>query len=230
MFSLSILEIAVRAVLATLIGGLIGLERGKTHSAGIRTHSIVSLGACLIMLTNIYIGQKYQIGDPSRMGAQVVSGIGFLGAGTIMVTNENKVKGLTTAAGLWLSAGIGLAMGIGFYEGVIVSVILLALILTAIRPLKIYIQKRSKMMDIYLVVNSMEAYNRVLIYCAENKVDITETKSAFGEVSQTKLSHFKLNEIKIASFITLKLNNHFEHLKLMEEISMLPGIMYIEEV
>lgn len=230
MQQLSIFEILLRAVLAVLIGGFIGMERGtKNRPAGIRTHSLVCLGAALIMMTNLYVAAKYQLGDPTRMGSQVVNGIGFLGAGTILVTNDNKVKGLTTAAGVWLAAAIGLAIGIGFYEGALISVLLVWLVMTAIQSLKAHIQMRSKDVELYLVVNSKEAYNRVLVYCAENKILVSETRTAFGEANPEKLQHFDIRDKKIASFLTLTLNEKFDHLWLMEALSEIPGVLYVEE-
>ena len=118
------LSVAVRIVCAVVIGGIIGMERSiKNRPAGLRTYMLVCVGACLIMLTNQYIYQMTGTGDPMRLGAQVVSGIGFLGAGTIVVTKHNQIKGLTTAAGLWAAAGVGLALGIGFYEAAVVAAI-----------------------------------------------------------------------------------------------------------
>ena len=115
------LAVGLRIFSAVIIGGLLGLERGlKNRPAGLRTYMLVCVGACLIMLTNQYIYQVYGTGDPVRMGAQVVSGIGFLGAGTIIVTRRSQIKGLTTAAGLWAAAGVGLTLGIGFYEAAVV--------------------------------------------------------------------------------------------------------------
>ena len=105
-------SVVIRILASIIVGGLIGLERGmKNRPAGLRTYMLVCIGACLIMLTNQYIYQFTGAGDPMRLGAQVVSGIGFLGAGTIVVTRHNQIKGLTTAAGLWASAGVGLALG-----------------------------------------------------------------------------------------------------------------------
>lgn len=112
-------EILIRLILSTIIGGSIGIEREVSNRpAGLRTHILVSVGSTLIMLVSIdgFGG----IGDPSRVAAQVVSGIGFLGAGTILRTGNN-IKGLTTAASLWVCAGIGLAIGSGYYLGGIVT-------------------------------------------------------------------------------------------------------------
>ena len=113
---LTLLSVFVRILTAIVLGGAIGLERGmKNRPAGLRTYMLVCIGACMVMITNQYAVQVFGVGDPVRMAAQVVSGIGFLGAGTIIVTSRNQIKGLTTAAGLWASACVGLAVGIGFY-------------------------------------------------------------------------------------------------------------------
>ena len=114
-------SIVIRLILAVIFGGLIGLERGKKNfAAGTRTITLVCLGSCLIIIVNEYLRIKsnYTI-DPTRIAAQIINGVGFLGAGTIMVTNENKVKGLTTAASLWVSAIIGIAIGSGFLLGAV---------------------------------------------------------------------------------------------------------------
>ena len=125
------LAVALRIVSAVIIGGLLGLERGMKHRpAGMRTYMLVCVGACLIMITNQYIYQTFGTGDPVRMGAQVVSGIGFLGAGTIVVTRRNQIKGLTTAAGLWTSAAVGLALGIGFYEAAAAGALAVFVVIT----------------------------------------------------------------------------------------------------
>jgi putative Mg2+ transporter-C (MgtC) family protein len=114
-------EILVRLLTASLLGGIIGLEREMSRRpAGFRTHVLVSLGAALIMLISAY---AFDGADPSRMAAQVVSGVGFLGAGTIMFSGD-KIKGLTTAASIWLCAAIGLASGAGFYYAAGVAVVL----------------------------------------------------------------------------------------------------------
>ena len=100
-------SITVRILLSVIIGGALGFEREqKRHPAGFRTYILVCLGAALVMMTNQYVFETFHTGDVSRLGAQVISGIGFLGAGTIIITGRNQVRGLTTAAGLWASAWV----------------------------------------------------------------------------------------------------------------------------
>lgn len=118
-------DIILRLLLAGALGGIIGFEREvNNRPAGFRTHILVTVGSCLIMILSIYgfvgFGPEGRGGEPARLAAQVVSGIGFLGAGTIMREGTN-VKGLTTAASLWISGGIGLAVGTGFYIGALVT-------------------------------------------------------------------------------------------------------------
>ena len=121
-----ILIMAGRLLLAALLGGVVGLEReSKKRAAGLRTHLLVSLGSALVMVTSEYMVTVYQGSgvdiDPTRLGAQVISGIGFLGAGTIIKQGIN-VRGLTTAASLWAVACVGLAVGAGYYAAAAIAV------------------------------------------------------------------------------------------------------------
>lgn len=111
---------------------------------------LVSIGACVVMLINQYVYQVYGTGDPVRLGAQVVSGIGFLGAGTIIVTMHNQIKGLTTAAGLWASACIGLAIGIGLYEVGLTAGVAVFAVLTALHRLDFRMRSRTRIVDVYV--------------------------------------------------------------------------------
>ena len=112
-------QIIFRLLLAVLIGGLIGTERGRHgRAAGMRTHILVCLGSTITAMTGVYVNTVLQTGgDVMRLAAQVISGVGFLGAGMIVLKNGNIVKGLTTAAGVWATATIGIALGYGFYLG-----------------------------------------------------------------------------------------------------------------
>lgn len=144
------LSILVRITTAFLLGGLLGMERGlKQRPAGLRTYMLVCMGACIIMMTNQYMVQVLGTGDMARMGAQVVSGIGFLGAGTIMVTRNNQVRGLTTAAGLWAAAGVGLATGIGFYEASVTGAVAIFITLSLLSSLDDRMRRRTDHFDMY---------------------------------------------------------------------------------
>jgi len=133
------LEILSRLLLAALLGSMIGLERERLlWAAGLRTHMLVCVGACLIMIVSAYgfsdvLGKPAIVLDPSRIGAQVVSGIGFLGAGAILLRSD-IVRGLTTAASVWTVAGIGLAVGGGLYLAAITATIIILLILVGLKP------------------------------------------------------------------------------------------------
>ncbi len=135
-------EILIRLITASILGAFIGLERErKTWSAGMRTHMLVCVGSCLIMIVSAFgfqdiLGKENITLDPSRIAAQVVSGIGFIGAGTILFQKQGTVKGLTTAAGLWTVAGIGLATGGGLYITAIMTTGIVLIILWILQPIE----------------------------------------------------------------------------------------------
>ena len=137
----NLLTLIIRTLMAIICAGVIGFERDAHGSAaGLRTHILVCLGAMIAMSTGVFAATHFS-GDASRIGAQVVSGIGFLGAGTIMV-NRGHIKGLTTAAGLWTSACIGLAIGTGFYEAAIVGSVAVLIVERWLKNLKKRILRR----------------------------------------------------------------------------------------
>jgi putative Mg2+ transporter-C (MgtC) family protein len=143
----------LRLVLACVLGGIIGYEREHTHRpAGFRTHILVCVGSALVMVTSEFIFKKYlhmASVDPTRMGAQVISGIGFLGAGTIIREGFN-VKGLTTAASLWAVSCVGIAAGIGFYVGAIAATALIFLTLIALRKIEKGVMSKGMVKTIYI--------------------------------------------------------------------------------
>ena len=142
----NLLTLIIRTLLAIICAGVIGFERDAHGSAaGLRTHILVCLGAMIAMSTGVFAATHFS-GDASRIGAQVVSGIGFLGAGTIMV-NKGHIKGLTTAAGLWTSACIGLAIGTGFYEAAIVGSIAVLIVERWLKRLKKRIMRKRGLLD-----------------------------------------------------------------------------------
>lgn len=144
-------SVVIRMVLAVLCGGIIGVEREhKRRPAGFRTHTLVCLGASLAVLTSQSLLTNGWNTDPARLGAQVVAGIGFIGAGTIIVTRLRQVKGLTTAAGLWVSAIIGLSIGAGFYEAGLIATLLVIVAELLLSKLEWYISSKSKNINIYI--------------------------------------------------------------------------------
>ena len=175
---MSFLEVVLRLLVATFCGGAIGIERGKKNRpAGFRTYILVCVGASLTMILGEYLAVMYSLwseqittllnSDIARFGAQVINGIGFLGAGTIIITGNQQVKGMTTAAGLWASACMGLAIGAGFYEGALVTFICSMLTVTILWRVEYMLNKvllhsidKSRMMVKKVSVN--DAFDRAL--------------------------------------------------------------------
>lgn len=216
------LAIVLRIVLAVFCGGAIGLERGlKNRPAGMRTYMLVCVGSCLIMLTNQYIYQVTQTGDPMRLGAQVVSGIGFLGAGTIIVTRHNQIKGLTTAAGLWSAAGVGLALGIGFYEAALIAGLAIFAVLTLLQKWDDQMHSKTRQVEIYV-----ELEGGTTIGCFIRKLRELEL-----EISNVQLEEDTAADENVRGMIaTLKAKKRCNHDKLMDQIRQIGGVRYLEEL
>ena len=167
----------IRLALAFILAGIVGFEREKKgHAAGLRTHILVCMGAALTTLTGIFCAETLGLGsDPMRIGAQVVSGIGFIGAGTIMVTRGTHVRGLTTAAGLWSTAAIGLALGAGFYEGAVACTLLISVVISRLKGLDRILNKHKRYMEVYVEVCGAENVNTVLDRLLELGIGVIET-------------------------------------------------------
>ncbi|HEX2604730.1 MAG TPA: MgtC/SapB family protein [Oxalicibacterium sp.] len=152
-------EIIFRLFIAAVLGGLVGLERERLEwAAGLRTHMLVCLGSALIMIVSAFgfadiLGTPNVTLDPSRVAAQVVSGIGFLGAGTILFLRQEVIRGLTTAASLWTVAGIGLAVGGGLYLAAITATVLVVLVLAGVRPIERRLFRRDRIKRLSVLVD-----------------------------------------------------------------------------
>lgn len=202
--ALNELTVVIRILLATLCGFLLGIERSrKLRAAGSRTYACVCLGAAMTMMTGqfltLYVGDT----DVARLGAQVVSGIGFIGAGTIIVTGYHKVKGVTTAAGLWASACMGLAIGAGFYFGGIMCCIAILFIVTLLDGVQNKIVSHCTHLRLFVIYDS----NRNVLEMIKSMHDCglmvddfemlpTESKDCYGVVMLVKsLTHRTHQEI-----------------------------------
>lgn len=216
------LSIALRILAAVVIGGLLGLERGlKNRPAGLRTYMLVCTGACLIMLTNQYIFQVFGSGDPVRMGAQVVSGIGFLGGGTIIVTRHSRIKGLTTAAGLWAAAGVGLALGIGFYEAAVIGGCAIFVVMTLLQGMDNKMHSKTKRMDVYLELDGSVSLGSFLRNVRQKGMDISNL--------QREASPDKENGSR-AYTATLTAQRRCLHMELIEKVGAVAGVTFVEEL
>ncbi len=158
---LNLFTVALRVMLAVLFGGIIGLERGRHGSqAGMRTHILVCLGGTMTALAGVYCVNVLGFdGDPLRIAAQVVSGIGFLGAGMIIVKSDKMITGLTTAAIMWTTAIIGISVGIGFYSGAFFA--MLACVFTAAFLTRIE-RKRKKTAKVYIEVDNLKQLEHIV--------------------------------------------------------------------
>ena len=215
------LAVALRIFAAVIIGGILGMERGmKNRPAGLRTYMLVCVGACVVMLTNQYIYQVFGSGDPVRMGAQVVSGIGFLGAGTIIVTRRNQIKGLTTAAGLWSAAGVGLALGIGFYEAAIVGTVAVFFVMTLLQRMDNKLHRHSRQLEAYIELSSI-SLGDFLRTMREADIEVSDVQREFGEEESDGTR---------AYIATLKGKTRKNHQELMEKVLEIPGVEFVEEL
>lgn len=214
--------IFIRLSFSLIAGLLIGLDRRiKMRNAGIKTHALVCIGAALVMITSQYLDVTFpEKADMSRMGAQVISGVGFLGVGTIITTGKNQVRGLTTAAGLWACACVGLAAGIGFLEGAVLTLILILVTLRGFSKIDRWLAKNARVFELY-----------VELECNKNIAVFIKELHAMG----VKLSDFEINKSKIKGsgpslMVVAELPKGLERTHFMSEVRLMDYIDYVEEL
>lgn len=220
---LNLVSIILRLTMAVIFGGIIGYGRERERRpAGLRTHILVSIGATLAMITNIYMCKIYNgYTDPTRLGAQVISGIGFLGAGTIIVTGKNKVRGLTTAAGLWACACMGLAIGAGFYSGAIIGCLFISAVTVALANIDKKINRNSRNITLYILVNSTTAASRLLQDIQSKNVKISDIEISNNNVSSNDL---------IGILLGLKISREVCHYDFIESIINKNEVIFLQEI
>ena len=216
------ISIVLRLALAIICGGIIGIERGrKGRTAGFRTHVLVCIGAALTVLTNQYMMQYFGGGDPARLGAQVINGIGFLGAGTIIVTGRHKVKGLTTAAGLWACACMGLAIGIGFYAAAIAACVLILFVNSALHRMDNYVVSKSKVVEIYVEFGTVEDISGFI-----GKMRATDIRVSEIEITKNTNSA----DSSVAAVMLLRSNVKRDHAEILAIASDVKGVKFVEYI
>lgn len=217
------LAVAIRLVIATACGSLIGWERVvRRHSAGIRTFALVSLGSAVAAVLNIYLALMPNLNaDVSRIPAGVVSGIGFLGAGTILVTGRNQIKGLTTAATLWVASCMGMAFGAGYLSVGFVCFILVLIANLLLMHLSTRVEENSRYVSLYIEVEETNGIKKLRKSFKEMGYQIT---------SMNKTKDKTLSGTDTALMIDLDFKKRHSHLKLIDELNNLDFVSYVEEV
>ena len=231
---LNLASVFLWLTLAMFFGGMIGIEREKKRRpAGFRTYMLVCLGATLagiisqynyVMINTVFADIASEIGrntDVTRIGAKVIGGVGFLGAGTIIVTDRQEVKGLTTAAGLWASACMGLAIGAGFYECVILAFLLMFLCIRLLPYLENYMVERARNMNLYIEYASFDNIGLI----------IGKIKAQGAQIYVVNIDRSSERKGQYPSAVfTIRLAPNTHHAQVIAAISELDDVMTIDEI
>ena len=222
MGNIDVLTVSVRLIVALLCGGIIGIERErKQRPAGFRTHILICIGAAMTTLTSQYISFELQATtDLARLGAQVIAGIGFIGAGTIIVTKRKNVKGLTTAAGLWASAIVGLCAGAGFIEGSLITTVIIVIAELFLSRFEYFMISNSRTINIFVEYNDQSMLTTIIDTVKENS-------SYIRDIEITKSNNEVTNSCAIFS---LQMPRKTSHDKMLNAIANLDGVVSVEEL
>ena len=230
---LNFASVVLRILCAMAVGGIVGLDRErKGRAAGFRTYMLVALGVALtvmlgqylsVMLETVWADKVAELGlktDVVRFGAQVINGVGFLGAGTIIVTGRQQVKGLTTAAGLWASACLGLAIGAGFYECVFIGFVLILVCMKLLPKIEDFVTSKALNMNIYISMDSVECLGNIINCFKESNFRILDADIE-------KEEHATITQIN--AVFSVKMTERHPHTEILAKLSTLDGIIYIEQ-
>ena len=217
---LTAVSVLIRLLLAFAIGTVIGLERSyKNKAAGFRTHTLVCLGASIASMTGIYLYVIMRLpADMSRIGAGVVTGLGFIGAGTIVVTSKQKVKGLTTAAGLWTTGMIGLAVGSGFYEGALICLVLVLLVETVFNDMRDNI-KHAPYFKMAVSYSERGILDDIIRFCKDSGLAVTNLQVT-GSSGESSAVYYAL--------ISLRGGNEEDNREVIRRINEMQGVISAE--
>lgn len=236
MTGLTVWDLLIRLLCATLCGGIIGIDRGKKkRPAGFRTYILVCMGATLTVLLGIYlscmlagplwlselVGGTMQNTDVSRFGAQVINGIGFLGAGTIIITGRQQVKGMTTAAGLWASACMGLAIGAGFYSAALITCLLIVLTMVVFTKLESFILHRARNVNYYVEFEHLDDLSKIAEVVKSMDVRIFDVE--ITKAKQSESGH-------PGAIFSLLLPKKMPHTTLLTALAEIEDVRSIEEL
>ncbi len=221
---MNMLAITARLVLAVLCGGVIGLEREvRRRSAGFRTHILICMGSAITILTNLYLYQVMHLyTDISRMGAQVIAGVSFVGAGTIIVTRSNRVKGLTTAAGLWTASIIGLACGAGYAECAIFSTLMVMLAELVLIRIEYRFVKRSREINLYVEYSLPSTVQRLVRVLRTENIPMNDME--VNRMSEANGSY------RYSAILTILLTRQDLEQKIIQKFEQTDGVLAVEKL
>ncbi len=239
--NLTELSVVLRLVCAVIVGGLIGMEREHKHRpAGFRTHILICLGATLTALTGQFICREFlldliathgneliEIGsislpaDPLRLSAQVIAGIGFIGAGSIIVTMRSQVKGLTTAAGLWTTAIVGIAIGVGWFAIVLYAVVLILVAEMLLSKLEVLLAAKARSVNLYVEYENADVFARIKEIIKDKNASVLDM-----ELAKTKTAdhpHFSV-------ILSIQFKGKSTYEEITTELARLSGIYSVQEL
>ena len=220
LYELIELTIVVRILLATIFSGVLGIERTrKRRAAGFRTYMIVCISSTVVMMTSQFMLKQFGGTDPARLGAQVISGIGFLGAGTILITGGRQIRGLTTAAGLWSAACMGIAIGVGFYFGAFVMCVTLILVMTIFDQFQMRFISRSKRMLLHVILESIHNIDDFHKIAHNMGIHVVDFETAISEVGTG-----------ISAYFVMESKEKMSHSEVVNAFKQCPGLTMIEEI
>jgi putative Mg2+ transporter-C (MgtC) family protein len=217
---LNTITILFRIVLALGCSAFLGFERvRKRRAAGVRTYILVCVAATVVMMTSQYIASTGGNTDQTRLGAQVISGIGFLGAGTIMMTGQRQIKGLTTAAGLWTAACIGLAVGAGFYSGGILLCVTAFLTMSIMSVYQMRLTQKLDCLKLFILIDHSVQMHDFLTHIQNNDMALMELES---------LEEMPLKTVGMVC--TLKAEPKRNHHSMIGSVTSFQGVKHAEEI
>ncbi|MDD6159883.1 MAG: MgtC/SapB family protein [Oscillospiraceae bacterium] len=211
----------LRLAMSMIMGAALGLERSrKLRPAGLRTYMLVCIGACAMMITGLYLFDTKGPGfDPARLAAQVVSGIGFIGAGTIMVTSKHRVKGLTTAAGIWAVACLGIVVGVGFYAAAVGAFFLLLITMLFADRLEQSYYRRLRRVNVGIIVSSVSVLKDIKDTLEEHRIQVTGIE--FADSVPEDGTQFSC---------VLRMERYMNHKELFDIIDAVEGVVLVENL
>ena len=214
--------VAAKLVLATVLGSFVGMERAnKRYAAGIRTFALVSLGSALATITGLYFAQMSgDAADIGRVPAQILAGIGFLGAGTIIVTDRRQIRGLTTAAGLWVTAAMGIAIGAGLFWPAVICFCLILITNYYLHYMTQYVENHTRTIEIYAEMDR-KGVEPFLTFLKESGYVITSIERRKDET---------ILEDDIALRVELDMLKKRDHAEVLDEILTVSSVHYVEEI